>query len=345
MGIFFSVLSLGYLIFVCCAFRQLKIAINVIDASADFIKSTKRIILVNIAFFFGSLLILFLCVGGLVGILSMGDVQPNTSVIPQGKSIHVQEEMRVKFVYSSAFVIFGILWIQAFLNAQLSFVVMVSATSYYFDSNSDRDGSARVGLGFKYSYRYHFGSLAFGSFVIPLFKVVRVLFIAPSRLAAKLGDGNSVTSTIFTCANCVLQCCEAMCDYLNQQAYAYMAVSGDRLCVSAWNGFLLNLKHTAKFAWANFLANVFILIGKLTVIIVNTMFVYLMMKYMSRDIDDVQMLAGPLAVVALATYVVTSIFLGIFDEVVLALMTCLAIDSDLNSEPISGPAAFHSSVA
>ena len=42
------------------------------------------------------------------------------------------------------FMIFGILWICAFLQAKSSFIVMVAATTYYFDSNKERDGEANV---------------------------------------------------------------------------------------------------------------------------------------------------------------------------------------------------------
>jgi hypothetical protein len=66
------------------------------------------------------------------------------------------------------FMIFGILWICAFLQAKSSFIVMVAATTYYFDSNKERDGEANVKLGFKFAYLYHIGSIAFGSFIIAI---------------------------------------------------------------------------------------------------------------------------------------------------------------------------------
>ena len=54
---------------------------------------------------------------------------------------------------------------------------MVSATSYYFDSNRERDGYASVGLGFKLAYMNHVGSLAFGSFIIALVQFIRVVVL------------------------------------------------------------------------------------------------------------------------------------------------------------------------
>lgn len=344
LGIFFSILSLLYLICICCGFKQLKAAINVIDASADFLRDTKKIIVVNIIYFLMSLITLFICLGGFVGILSMGEIKPNTRVVPQGKEIIIPEEDKGKVYWMSAYMLFGTLWLQAFISAKLSFIVMVSASSYYFDSSSDKEGKANIKMGFKFTYFYHLGSLALGSFLISLVQFIRIVFVTVAEQAQKAGDENPTTQCIFACASCLLKCCEKITDYINQQAYAYMAVSGDSFCSSAWNGFLLNLKYCLKFAWSNFLASMFIFLGKMTVVIINTACVYFFMKYVSRDIDDVSMMVGPLFMVAIVTYLISNLFLGIFDEVVLSLMTCLAIDSDLHDGvPVYGPPTFHDS--
>ena len=58
--------------------------------------------------------------------------------------------------------------------------------------------------------------------------------------------------------------------------------------------------------------------------------------------DEVSSVYGPVAVVAIFTYFTATIFLGLFDTAVLTLMTCLAIDMDLNNgEPKFGPPTFH----
>mgnify|MGYP003892675217 CR=1 FL=1 len=146
------------------------------------------------------------------------------------------------------------------------------------------------------------------------------------------------------CANCMLKCLEKICDYINKSAYAYMAVSGDSFCSSAWNGFLLNIKHTMQFGWANFLASVFIMIGKISIVVLNVFSCYMIMKYVTKDLAEISSPISPLLVVAIVSYLAASIFLGLFDEAVLGLMTCLAIDSDLNGHPKFGPPTFHDSL-
>jgi hypothetical protein len=45
---------------------------------------------------------------------------------------------------------------------------MVAASTYYFDSNKDKEGDAEVMTGINMAYFNHFGSLAIGSFIIAL---------------------------------------------------------------------------------------------------------------------------------------------------------------------------------
>lgn len=123
-----------------------------------------------------------------------------------------------------------------------------------------------------------------------------------------------------------------------------MAVSGEGFCLAAWHGFLLNIKHGAKFAFANLLANMFIFVGKIAIVLVNCGTLYLFMKHVTHDLDEINSLAHPIICVAFVTYMAANIFLGLFDEAVLALMTCLCIDTDLNEIPKFGPPTFYDDV-
>jgi len=100
----------------------------------------------------------------------------------------------------------------------------------------------------------------------------------------KQSGDNAVVRNMVACAHCVLGCIERICDYINQAAYAYQAVSGESFCTSAWQGFLLNFKHMAKFAFANMIAKVFIFIGKVAITGGNMISLYYIVKYQqSKD--------------------------------------------------------------
>jgi hypothetical protein len=150
---------------------------------------------------------------------------------------------------------------------------------------------------------------------------------------------------IIACAGCILKCIEKICDYLNAAAFAYMAISGDSFCSSAWNGFLLNIKHILKFSFANFIAKIFILLGKVAITVTNLFFLYFMMNFVTKDTDEITTV-GPYIATGVLTFFTASIFLGLFDTTVMAMMTCLAVDMDLHDgSPEFGPPTFHDSIS
>ena len=69
---------------------------------------------------------------------------------------------------------------------------MVTASSYYFNSSSDREGDASVSLGFTFAFFYNFGSLAFGSLILAIVQIMRSIIDALTDEAEK-GESNAAT--------------------------------------------------------------------------------------------------------------------------------------------------------
>jgi len=112
-----------------------------------------------------------------MNIYSIGDISVNMDAAIPYKSVKLTPDEKEKLKYVFMFMFFGILWICAFLKAKSSFIVMVAATSYYFDSNENKEGEADVAMGFKFTYLYHIGSIAMGSFIIALVQLIRYIFL------------------------------------------------------------------------------------------------------------------------------------------------------------------------
>lgn len=139
-----------------------------------------------------------------------------------------------------------------------------------------------------------------------------------------------------------MKCIEKIVDYINVAGFCYIAVSGDNFCSSCWSGFLLNVKHMAKFAFANFLAKIFMTLGKIALCVGNTFSLLFIMKNITKDMEEITSVIGPVVVVCVVTYLTASLFLGMFDTAVMAILTCLALDMDLHGgEPRFGPPTFH----
>ena len=90
------------------------------------------------------------------------------------------------------------------------------------------------------------------------------------------------------------------------------------------------MKHGAKFAFAEYLANVFMFVGKLGLTAFNVFLAYLFMKNVTGTANEVSNPYGPLVFVAIFSYMIVAVFLGLFDETVIAFMTSFTADLDLN---------------
>lgn len=113
-----------------------------------------------------------------------------------------------------------------------------------------------------------------GSLILTIVSILRAIVDALAESAKKDGDG--AAKLIACLAQCCMSCLESLIEHLTKLSYAYMAVSGDSFCASAWNGFILNLKHLAKFCFALNIAGLFIFMGVLTITAVNTGIGYLL---------------------------------------------------------------------
>jgi len=331
-------LALAFMCCVCCGMSSLKAAINVIDAASDFMRDTKRIIIVPVIYFFATMFFLPFWAAGMSSIASMNEIKADP-LIPQAKDVVWTEERG----YMALYYLFAGLWFVAWLDYSSTFVIIVSSSTYYYNSASDHQGGAEVMTGFYMTYCNHLGSIAFGAFIIAVIQFIRIVFVYMAKKIEKNSGDNACVKTAVKCAHCVLACLEKVCDYINKNAFSYMAASGQNFCSSAWNGFLLNIKHLAKFTFAKMIAIVFILLGKLSIVAVNVFTFDLLCTHVTPQVrDEVGSLLPAMVVVGLITYFITNIFLGMFSTVVGSLLVSLAIDLDMNNgKPRFGPPTFH----
>jgi len=109
----FGVIALLFACCVFCGWKSLKLAIDVIDASADFLFKTKRIILVPIFYFFVTMLIVFLWLGVLVSVLSMNKIEAGSGSIPQMKNITWTSDSNYYLVW---YMVFSLIWLICFIE-------------------------------------------------------------------------------------------------------------------------------------------------------------------------------------------------------------------------------------
>lgn len=359
--------ALGCCFCVCvvCGWKHVKHAVDVIDAAADFAVENKRVIGVPVFYFVLTVISFLVWLYSFACVVSLNKIEsPSQSGVSMGKFIPQDRviEWTGPLGAAAAGMFFGILWIMAWWNYSAKFVVMAAATTYYFNSGGDEaaakalqekglqnpetgDGQAELLYSFKLAHIYHTGSIAAGAFIIALIEFIKFLFLYLAKKAEKASGGSKVIKAVVYVAECILSCIEKICDYVNQSAFAYIAITGDGFCEGAWKGFLLNVKHMLEFTFANYIAKIFILLGKVALVVVNCFTLVFIMKAATGVADQMHSIWGPVAVTGLISWIAASLFLGIFENAVLALMTCLAVDMDQHDgTPEYGPATFHDKI-
>lgn len=316
------------------------------NCSADFLANTKRLLGVPVAYYTMLFLFFLFWLACIISVESMGKITPDPSVkpyIPLYKDVSWKDRRADGKLVNImlAFLIFGLLWFSFFLTASSNYVIMVTASTFYFSSNRDHYGEGKLGLAFRWAWVHNFGSLAFGSLIITIIFVIRIITYYLCKKAEKLAGENPVVRAAVCMAQCFLKCLEEVMEYINKAAYAFMAVSGKNFCSSALNGLLLQFKHGLKFGFANILASGFIMLGKIGLTVLNVAITYFFMKS-TNTIQDISSPYASLGIVALITFMLVSVFLGIFDESVIALMTSFCADMDIHDgQTVWGPESLH----
>lgn len=181
--------------------------------------------------------------------------------------------------------------------------------------------------------RYNLGSLAFGSFLIAVVVIIRLIFEYIDAKMKGVGEGGAVMAApvkcLMKCVRCCLDCCHRFVKYINKNAYCQVVLTGESFCTAAINGFLLILKHSATFAFTGGVGFIFTFIGKFAIAIGNTITIYFILINWPTLFKEVNSPVGPLCVAFLISYVVAALFMDIYTTTGIALMHCLFADIDI----------------
>lgn len=156
---------------VLCNWKNIKIGIAVMKCTASFIGSTPQVFAlppvstVLVFAWFGLWVVIALHIG------SVGTPKPRED-FPFLTEMEWSDNTKYVLLYS----LFGFLWILNFIIGATQFIISATCVIWYFSSTSDANGSGSMSTGFYWVFRYHLGSIAFGSFIIALVQFIRIIF-------------------------------------------------------------------------------------------------------------------------------------------------------------------------
>lgn len=139
-------------------------------------------------------------------------------------SVIADVEMGDTNSYMFLFEMFGLFWLIAWIIAVQIFVTGAVACMWYFGgAGSDigtEDKDMGVGTAIKWAFRYHLGSLAWGSFLVAVITMIRVIFEYIVYQYEKTAMKDNALFKIITCyVRCILKCMDTCIKFINKNAY------------------------------------------------------------------------------------------------------------------------------
>uniref|UniRef100_A0A671W400 Choline transporter-like protein n=1 Tax=Sparus aurata TaxID=8175 RepID=A0A671W400_SPAAU len=157
------------------------------------------------------------------------------------------------------------LWCVNFVIALGQCTLAGAFASYYWAFSKPGDiPMFPLSASFIRSLRYHVGSLAFGSLILTLVQVVRIIleYIDHKTRSAQ----NPCARFLMCCLKCCFWCLEKFIKFLNRNAYIMIAIYGKNFCVSAKNAFMLLMRNIVRVVVLDKVTDLLLFFGKLLVV-------------------------------------------------------------------------------
>ncbi|XP_026516384.1 choline transporter-like protein 2 [Terrapene carolina triunguis] len=236
----------------------------------------------------------------------------------------------IVFQIYNAFMFF---WLANFVIALGQVTLAGAFASYYWAFKKPDDMPAfPLFSSFGRALRYHTGSMAFGSLILAIVQIIRVLLeYLDHRLKAA---ENKFAKFLLTCLKCCFWCLEKFIKFLNRNAYIMIAIYGTNFCTSAKNAFFLLMRNIIRVAVLDKVTDFLLFLGKL--LIVGSVGI-LAFFFFTQRIDVVRDTAPPLnyywvpiLTVIMGSYLIAHGFFSVYAMCVDTLFLCFLEDLERN---------------
>lgn len=325
LGIFLWAIAAIILIMVCCLYTRIKLAIAIIKTAADYVTDTPTVFLVPPV-----MLLVLLAFYAYWGISAIYLASSGESEQIEGSAVgsfNYNETQQRLLIYS----IFALLWGNAFILACQQFIIASSTVIWYFTDEARNESTIRVSV--KRLFRYHLGSIAFGSFILAVVQFIRLcLAYIENKLKQSGQSDKKLVKYLIKCCQCYMRCFERFIKFLNKNAYIMIAIKGKNFCASAKDAFFLILRNPCRFGVTASIGNIFVVFGKLLVAGSATFIGYLIITKADSYKDKIYSPIFPTIIMFAGTWLMASVFLNIYDLACDAILASFVVSEEVHKK-------------
>lgn len=253
------------------------------------------------------------------------------------------EEGKYTF-YLQIYNLFMLFWMVNFCIALGEMALAGAFASYYWAFEKPKDIPTFPLAGSVWRcFRYHLGSLAFGSLIVAIIQIIRVFL---EYLDHKLkGSENPVAKFFLKCLKCCFWCLEKFIRFLNRNAYIMIAIHGKNFCVSAKKAFMLIMRNVVRVLVVDKVTDFLLMIGKLVVVggvaCASYFFFNGDISFLKDYQPSLNFYVVPVVLVTLGSYVIASCFFSVYNMAVDTVFLCFLEDLERNDGTEAKPYYMH----
>jgi len=232
----------------------------------------------------------------------------------------------------------GLLWLNAFIIASTQFIVASSAALWYFSQGTGQAAPSTIYTSVKRLFRYHLGSLAFGTLILAIVQFIRIVLAYIQTQAKKMaGSENTVVIYSLKCLQCYLGCFERFIKFLNKNAYIQIALTGKSFCGAAKDAFFLILRNPLRMGVVTSIGSVFVFFGKIFIASVTALGAFLVVTKWSKYSDSLYSPLVPTIVVFVFSYVIGAVYMTVYGLAADTILACFIVDEEINKKKNAPP--------
>ncbi|XP_018417919.1 PREDICTED: choline transporter-like protein 2 isoform X3 [Nanorana parkeri] len=236
--------------------------------------------------------------------------------------------------------VFMFLWLANFVIALGQVTLAGAFASYYWAFKKPDDMPAfPIFSSLGRALRYHTGSLAFGSLILAIVQLIRIML---EYLDHKLkGAENKCARFLLCCLKCCFWCLEKFIKFLNRNAYIMIAIYGTNFCASARNAFFLLMRNIIRVAVLDKVTDFLLFLGKLLVVGCVGILAFFFFTHRIRIVQDPSPALNyywvPILTVIIGSYLIAHGFFSVYGMCVDTLFLCFLEDLERNDGSTEKP--------
>eukprot|EP00039_Didymoeca_costata_P019740 m.338736 g.338736 ORF g.338736 m.338736 type:complete len:655 (-) comp18530_c0_seq1:71-2035(-) len=234
----------------------------------------------------------------------------------------ISERQEVMFVY----LVFALYWLIQLFLAMEEFIIASCIVIWYLHEQKYK-GFVVVKSVWRL-FRYHFGSLCQGSFIVALVQFARAIVDYVEYKTKEAGQESCIIKYFFCCLRCLLYCLQKCVQFINKNAYIEIAIWGDSFCVSACHALSILTSNLGLIASVNGVGFLLAFTIKVTVV-ASVGFIAFLWLDEEEDVED----AAAISIFCmLFAYVIADAFTDVYDMAAESLTICFLEDYKHNSD-------------